>query len=293
MDSRFHTETLRLPLRVTQSHGEGPPMRRLVLTCAVTNESTAPICVLHAWIRVESLGGLRLAEGSLFHMAHALAYPPVIAQGAEGTGIITIELPAPVLDSIEHRRSGGDLPLTISSRVLVAETRTDGEEVVFRRPIQTLFEAGRSGEVLHTIPQSEWVKLLRSMAWSEMELLEFPTREIRSDARLARAFKRLEDAQDCCRRGLWEEAVINCRKIFEAMVKDVGGEDSMERAMQVIQTLVSDVAKAQKVNEMVLSVSAFLQLARHEQLPVVTIGPEDAALALHASAALLRYLATA
>ena len=284
-------DTLRLPVRIVQYRGEGPHLRQLKLTCAITNPTATPFCVLGVWIIVEALGGLKLAEGSLFHMEHALAYPPVIRQGAEGTGIITIDLPSPLLHALEQRRRGGDLAIRISSRVLVCQVLGDEEQGALGWPIQTLFESGRTGEIEHVIPQWEWVRLLAQMGWTEIQLLELPSHDIRADARLSRALKRLEDAQDCYRRGLWEESITNCRKLFEAVVKDVSGHDSMDHALEVMESLVTHRVKAQKINEITVALSAFLHLARHEQLPEVAMGPSDAAFALQMSAGLLAYLA--
>ena len=285
-------QSLRLLLRIVQYRGEGPHRRRLKLTCAISNPDPTPICLLNTWMSVQTKDGLRLDEGTLFHMEHALAYPPVVRQGSESTGIITVDLPAPILNALEQRRRGGDLEIRVSSRVLVCQVLGDEEQGAFGWPVQSLFESGMTGEVEHTIPQSEWIRLLREMGWSEMQLLELPSRGLRSDARLARALKRLEDAQDCHRRGLWAESVANCRKVFEAVVKDVSGQDSMDHALEVIQGFVVDPIRAEKINEISLALSSFLHLARHEKFPEVVITPSDSMFALQMSTGLLAYLAS-
>lgn len=283
-------QTTRLSVKVASHRGHGLPLRQLSLTCAVTNPTSKNLLILDAWIRVETMQGLALAEGTLPHMLYALADPPVILPGAEATAIITIPLPDRVLHELEQRRAGGDLGLRISSRVMACEAQAEGGRLRLTRPITTLLEDTHSGQVEYTIPQSEWVKVLRAMQWSEFMLLELPSRDLRSDERLARALKRLEDARTCFQKGLWEETAVNCRKAFEAMVKDTTGEPSMAKAQDAFNALIPEPSKAALVNQLVKDLGEFLQLARHENLPVIPFAPSDAAMAPHLTAALLAYL---
>lgn len=292
MDETAKSQTVRLIARITRVYGEGPPLRQLTITCVMTNPTHDDLCILDAWVRVEALSGLTIAEGKLLHMEHALAFPPVVTASKEATAKINIPLPNPVIYQLEQLRGGSDLPLRIHSKILAAVV-SDSPTNTFFRPIQTIFEdRGHTGYIEHTIPQSDWVKLLRTIRWSELELVELPSGEIRGDQRLARALGRLEDAQECYRRGLWEESIVNCRKVFEALIKDVGGKDTMEASEEVLGSIVDPKTKAETINSLVLALTKFTQLARHEQLPQIPITPADAALSLRISSALLSFLAS-
>lgn len=291
MDETAKSQIIRLVGRIARVEGKGPPLRQLTITCAMTNPTPNDICVLDAWVKVETLSGLTIAEGKLLHMEHALAFPPVVTAPKEATAKINIPLPNPVIHQLELLRGGSDLSLRIHSKILATIVSDSPTNTLFR-PVQTIFEdRGHTGYIEHTIPQSDWVKLLRTIRWSELELVELPACEIRGDQRLARALRRLEDAQDCYRRGLWEESIANCRKVFEALIKDVGGKDTLAESTEVLESIVDPKTKAETINSLVLALTKFTHLARHEQLPQIPITPADAALSLRISSALLSFLA--
>jgi HEPN domain-containing protein len=283
-------DVLRLPITIDTLYARGLPRRQLELSCTVKNPAPFDICILDAWIKVQAFTGLNLAEGKLFHPQYALASPAVTHSREECSGVITIELPPTVLHQIEARRAGGDITLRILSRVVACEVRTETGVTTLGTPLPTQFEDGHGGYFEHTIPQSEWVKVLRMLQWSEFELLEFPSRNLQVNPILARALKRLEDAQDCYRRGDWAESMGNCRKAFEALIKDVSGEDKMTGAPKAMRSLIDEEQKAECIDRIVKELGDFLHLARHEQLPPVSIKPEDAEVALRLTGALLVYL---
>lgn len=76
---------------------------------------------------------------------------------------------------------------------------------------------GHDGRIQWKIPQSEWVKLLPQLEWSEIELLELPREFLRSHPGLARARERLKDAETALARGDWEGVLQDCRKAYEAV----------------------------------------------------------------------------
>jgi len=158
-------------------------------------------------------------------------------------------------------------------------------------PFETRFVNGYNDYIEYTISQSDWVKTLRGLAWSELELLELPSATITASPRLARAHKRFAEAQEFYRRGDWEETMTNCRKVFEAVIKDTTGKDDLSESEAAFQALITDPAKAKSVNDVIKSFAPFLHLARHEQRPSISIKPEDAMLALHITGSMLAYLA--
>jgi len=158
-------------------------------------------------------------------------------------------------------------------------------------PFETRFVNGYNDYIEYTISQSDWVKTLRGLAWSELELLELPSATITASPRLARAHKRFAEAQEFYRRGDWEETMTNCRKVFEAVIKDTTGKDDLSESEAAFQALITDPAKAKSVNDVIKSFAPFLHLARHEQRPPISIKPEDAMLALHITGSMLAYLA--
>ena len=279
-----------LPISIVDLYAERPPRRKLELTCRVTNPASFEICILDAWIKVEALDGLKLAEGKLFQSMHKRAGPAIIPPRENGLGAFHIDLPAQVLQHIEERRAGGDVKLLLSSRVLISEVLVVNDSKTLGAPFETEFGNAGSGRFEYLIPQSEWIKVLKRLAWSELEILELPSSRLRSVPPLARALGRFEDAQECYRRGDWEESMLNCRKAFEAIVQDASGESDMRKAHQVFVSIIGEGDKAEHFNNLAKSLGEFLHLGRHENLPYISIKRADSELALLLTAALLTYL---
>jgi hypothetical protein len=279
-----------LPISVLDLHAERPPRRQLVLTCSVTNSASFDICILDAWVKVEALDGLKLAEGKLFQSMHNRVDPAIISPEKSGLGAFHIDLPAQVLQHIEERRAGGDVKLLFSSRVLISDVSVVNNAKILGVPSETAFGDVGSGRFEYLIPQSEWIKVLKSLAWSELEVLEVPTSGLRSVPPLARALERFKDAQECYRRGDWEESMLNCRKAFEAIVQDAIGESDMSKAHQVFVSIIGEGEKANRFDRLARSLGEFLHLGRHENLPHISIKRADSELALLLTGALLTYL---
>lgn len=279
-----------LPINVLEIRAERPPRRQLEISCNVHNPAPFDIYILDAWVKVEVLNGLKVTEGKLFHSFNNKIDPAIIPAGESGSGAFVIELPATVLKHVEERRAGGDIKLVLSSRVLISEICVVNGVKALGLPFETQFRNGRTDNFEYLIPQSEWVKVLKSLEWSELEILELPASRLRSNPTLARALQRFEDALECYRRGDWAETMLNCRKVFEAMVQDVTGTSEMRKAHQTLESIIGEGKKADSLDKMIKALNNFLHLGRHEQPPPISIKRADAQLALHLTGPLLTYL---
>jgi len=283
-------ESVPLPLTVFEHRTYGLPTRQLELMCQVTNPVPFPLCILDAWLKVEALRGLLLVEGRLFYIMHNRIEVAVIPTAKQGLASIVIPLPAMTLQQIEQCREGTDFTLRIFSRVRACPLYVQGDTQILGAPFETQF-GGPNGYFEYTISQSDWIKALRGLGWSELELLELPSAKIAASPHLARAYKRFEEALEFYHRGDWEETMINCRKAFEAIVKDTTGKDDLSEGETAFRELITEPEKAKSINEVVKSFTPFLHLARHEQIPPVPIKPKDAMLALHVTGSILIYFA--
>ncbi len=283
-----------LPVDIIQTRIKGPPQRGLELICRVKNPTSSDLAILVAWITVETLNGLSLGEGWLFHSMHNRVDPAIIRAGDRADGAILIGLPATVLHQIEDRRQGNDIELRISSRVTASIVEQVNDRRILGLPFETSFGQPTNGYLEYRIPQSDWVQNLKTLGWSELEILELPSARLRADPRLGRALGRLEDALECHRRGEWEEAMANCRKAFEAVMLDVSGKDDMRQASEeTLRALVGDTPKVVRLNKVISELSKYLHLARHEASEPILVTRADAQLSIHLTAALLDYLANA
>ncbi len=145
----------RLPITVQEVRAQGLPLRQLELVCRITNPSHFEICILDAWLQIETLNGLRLAEGKLLYCQHNLVEPAIIAPGQQGFAAIVMPLSPAILQHVEDRRAGGDIVLRITSRVLVSPIQEQNGTRILGTPIEALFDERSKGYVEYKIPQSE------------------------------------------------------------------------------------------------------------------------------------------
>jgi hypothetical protein len=206
---------------------------------------------------------------------------------------LVIPLSSAVLRKIEDQRAGGDFVLRISARVRVCQSVIRQQEPeTLGVPFETYLRSNEyASGVDYKIPQSDWIKNLRALNWSELELVELPAQLAKSSPQLARAFKRFDEALDFYRRGDWEASMSSCRKAFEALIKDTIGKDDVSLGQAAFMTLISEPEKAKLINELVKAFTPFLHLARHEQHPATKIRPEDALFALQITVSTLLYVA--
>lgn len=281
-----------LLLTIHRNQPYGFPDRRIELFCSISHKHPGPLCLLDSWIEVTEAKGLRIAEGRLLSTQHSLIRGALLWPEETTPATLLIPMSSSVLRHIEERRAGGDCSWTITSRARTCKVFAEPEKPeVLGVPFETFFcSSAHSDRVEHVFPQSDWIKVLRNLNWSELELTELPSVNL-AGSQFGRAVKRYEEAQDFYRRGEWEECMSSCRKVFEVLVKEVSGADDMSRSEAVFQQLVSGAAvKGKLANELVKAFTPFLHLARHEQAAPVSLGPKDAMLSLHFTWSILCYL---
>ena len=279
----------RLETDIFEMRATCSPRRQLELNCRVANSAALPIFIVDAWVKVTALNGLMLADGRIFHTLHNRRDPAIISPGGNGLGSFVIELPDLILFNIEQRRAGGDIELVFSSRVRVSQIHKIDGISALGIPYETEFGSRHSEQIKYPIPQSEWVKVLKDIQWSELEIIELPASILRSNQQLARALKRFNDAKISFRHGDWDATMLNCRKAFEAIVQSISGSAEMKEADGVFLSIIGDEDKANHVNGIVKELGKFLHLGRHEQRTIV-ISRSDAQLALHLTGSLLMYV---
>ncbi len=282
-------------LKMAGWEARGLPNRALILNCEISNPNKEAFYIADAWLAVLVGGGPQIAEGRLFHAEYDMVHPVMLLGGNANkvVGQITIPLSASALATIEAHRNAGDLLLRIDSRVLFSPA-LDGSPAgpVLTAPYDLAFSPnGSDNQIKISIPQSDWVKALSRLAWSEIELMELPADLFRSDPRLARSRERLKEAQSSLARGDWEGVLQDCRKAYEAAAMALTGEEDRQAALPKLKDHFGESVKAENLNAVASAFSRFLHLGRHEQSEPVTFDRADAILVLRITASLLDYLA--
>lgn len=280
-------------LAIVHHQAHGQPQRRLELTCHLSHSAPHPFCLLDAWLRIEGPNALAIAEGPLLYTRNAKIRAAMLWPNDTNLATLVIPFSNAVLQHLEDLRGGGDLALTIWSQLRISQGVKNalGSVDMLGVPFESHLQSTKHGDHIEfKLPQSEWVKILRGLQWSELDLIELPMTTSTS-SNFIRALKRLQEGVEAYRRGQWEPSMSNCRKAFEALIKDTSGKDSLSETEATLSALISDAQKAKAINGLVRSLSSFLHLARHEHAESIDIGPKDALLALHVTAATLSYLA--
>lgn len=284
----YHMADEDIQVVVLRHYAFPPPTRELRLECQIHSPPTGSVFIFDVWVKAMIQGGITIAEGRLFEPHHARSGPASLRFHDPGIASIHIPLSALSLNSIEQQRAGGDVELSVLTNALISHLPRDNPMLMTVPMERSLVTVG-SDRLVYPIPQSEWIKVLRQLQWSELELIELPGTSATRPPSLARAFSRLSDATEAYRRGEWEDTMANCRKAFEALVQDLTGKPDMAATGPLLETILGEGPKAARVDALVKELGQFLHLARHEQHPSVKIGRADAAFSLHLTSALLQY----
>lgn len=172
------------------------------------------------WVKVQDIRGALLAgRPPDRRILSALRWlePSVRAVSAGGRrdeGLIDLvaELDRSRMEAVEDLRAGGDLDLAARVQLLV---QTEKE----------LFWTRSPEEVVHRVPQSEWVRILEQAGYDRRLLLEIPAPNPEEFPELARAAGLLREAQEALFRGDYRKAVVGSRAALEALTEVLKDRD--------------------------------------------------------------------
>jgi hypothetical protein len=271
-------------LSIYDLHTTALPNRNIHYYFKYSNPINKPITIIDVWVSINA-NGQNIAEGKFINILGSEIDPK-----GEATAELFIPMTTYIIQNIEQTRKGSDVFLQIRTNALLCTTLHKGKSIVLGEPIRSQFNQDNRGAIEHKIPQSEWVKLLSEMQWSELELIEIPNSIIRAIPELDRAIICYKDAQKQYREGHWSQAVINCRSVFEALVKDATEQNKMSLAPDAINKLIGEGPKSDSINDLIIGLTSLLQLARHQQQPQIEIDPSEATIAIRVTGSILTYI---
>lgn len=273
--------------RVVDTRATGAPNRQLRFSLELQNNTNDDLAFLSSRVGViiESVG---VAEGDLFRVHTAPARGCRISAGTSQPAEIVVPLTHESLSLIEQQRSG-DVEVSFTVTVWIASVISGPEQILAalrEHDVEVRFAgSGRS------IPQSRWLKFLKSFGFDETLMLELPNRYFGRGHPVAR--QRWEQAVEHYRLGNWEEVLMTCRLMLEALAWEKTPQDSNRADMRLLRDYFDSSEKGNHLDAMTTAFSKFLHLGRHEQggSEGVRIRQPDALLALSTAASLLRYVA--
>lgn len=233
------------------------------------------------------LQGWDIVRGPYLEYSRKRVDPAVLPPGDPTFGHLRFPLQLEALRWVEEYRAGKDLEyeLTPIIRAFTQDPKT-GE---LGGPFDCHAESRGNTRISGRIPQSDWVRYLNQLGFSESVLVELPL--FANNARFPAARARFDEATDHLRRGEWDAAMASCRKMFEALAGAKGSDRSERPNPKLLREFFDSTDKGEALNALLESLTAFLHLARHEQGAEsgIRITAADAHVAVVFSGELLRY----
>jgi hypothetical protein len=191
------------------------------------------------------------------------------------------------LQSIEDSRSG-DVSFEIRGSLLVASDYAGGaaahREVAWDVPYLS-----NAYPLRLTIPQSDWVKLLDEMKFTNILLYEFPAPAFHPA--FARSAEHWKEAWEHHRKNEPDSALMACFKAFECLGFDLTGSTSVTRHQLVKSLLANEPnAKQDAFHDVLEKLMHFMHLGRHAKGHPSKVHRDDAEMILLCAASLLGYL---
>jgi hypothetical protein len=177
---------------------------------------------------------------------------------------------AAAIECIEHQRAGGDVTFWLKLRVIVSAGRSQHEA---------------TEDVICTVPQSEWLKVLESCGYCRTLVVEVPMPDAAQGADPAAACLVL-DAQRHLHRGQFDACIVCCRKALEAQAT---AAEALEQGEEPASIKLRDQSLPQRLKAIRKAVMHFANLSAHADPLALSqpYGRDDAILMLRLTAAMI------
>ena len=198
--------------------------------------------------------------------------PRLVEERMHGEWVEQVRVPmsAEAIRFIEEKRSAGDVNL-LGTFAFAHFNLPDGNTRV-DLPAEAFAGTGSQTNTCGiSVPHSEWLKVLHSMGWDEVELFELSKLPLEQDENLAEALSRIRDARDDLRRGDYRGVLANCRAAFESAAKHQQ-PDNVASGFELLfgRAFKNEPLKAKLMNEIAGSLSKYMHtVGRHEQAPPI------------------------
>lgn len=131
------------------------------------------------------------------------------------------------------------------------------------------------------VSRSDWVKCLRGLGWTEVELFEILKPELFDDKNLETALTLVREAETALRQHDTKGVLDKCAKAFESAAKyESSGDTKKGFDLLLNRAFPESNDKQSKLNDLIKSLRDYTQLGRHEQYPALHIGRSEAEMVL-------------
>lgn len=155
-----------------------------------------------------------------------------------------------------------------------------------------------------TIPQSEWIKILKNTGFTDLKILEIPYPEIIGNEKFDTMIKHLNESKEFFYRGDYESAVEECRLAIEPIpnlldIEKITREDGKDptfndKLKQFCKQHIKPLVGKEKTNILVSALWCFTSPFHHSDSPKpsknIDVTRADAEFIIHTVSGIIAYL---
>jgi hypothetical protein len=265
---------------------KGPPQREMTFEVILSHSYGFNLIPIYSDVSLR-LQGWDVIRGSFLEYSRPRVDPAVIPPGEPTYGKFRFPMKLEALHWVEEYRKGKDLDYVLTP--IIRAFVQDPETKVLTGPFDCHGELRGNTQIAGRIPQSDWVRYLNQLGFSESVLVELPV--FANNSRFPAAKGRFDEATEHLRRGEWDAAMASCRKMFEALAASKTTDLTTRPDLRLLRNFFDATPKGDALNHIVEALTELLHLARHEQglESGVLMTALDAHAAVVFSGELLRY----
>lgn len=195
-------------------------------------------------------------------------------------GNLETHLSTEAIKHIEETRRDGDIQFTLKiiykwQKILNPEKMTseniqDGNVLV--GPVRWSVT-----EPFFGVARSSWLQILERLGYSEIELFEVNKLSFSNDEKLGKAYEYLQEAKNQLRLNNYDGVLTDCKAAFESAAKFAAAGQVKQGYELISEKVFPGLTEKQKpFNDMIQSISDFMQLGRHAGYPHISISRAEA-----------------
>jgi len=245
--------------KVNISSSSGP-IRMLNLNLELSIENTY---TLVSWAKCE----LRFKNNQIIPPFSLYDSPRLFKEVQRAWPSAQVPLPKESIRFIEENRTG-DVELALDLRYMAKHFNPSQ----FRGPadIFDIFSSSdghsrKNHQII--IPQSNWLKELASLGWSEIEIFEVDKRPLRQDKNLNTIAAQLRQAQNMFREGDLAATLTVCHQAFDSLSKFEIAGTQLKGLDALLNKCFRDTEKQKKIKDLIETTQSICKLGSNEQYP--------------------------
>lgn len=281
-------------VKMQDIYGKGPEYPQIIIPIEISCEAPKE----NVFITLVDMKGevIVIGKEKTFTIAHIIENTifKIKHERAERRMLLKIPIDFWCLEKIEQKRAD-DLQLNIDCNINYMIWNANSK--------QTDFSSTNANLSRITIPQSNWIKILKNTGFTNLKILEIPYPEIIGDEKFDMMVNHLDEAKDFFYKGDYESAVGECRNAIEPIpsllpiekIREDGKDPTFNEKLKQFcnQHIKSEIGK-EKIKMLADIIWRFSSIFHHpsssKPLKIVSVDRADAEFVIHTVSGIIAYL---